>query len=246
MKRVFARPKALRDTAFHYCAGCGHGIVHRLVAEAIDRLKIRERVIGSAPVGCAVFAYNYFNFDTIEAAHGRLPAVATAIKRIYPERVVFCYQGDGDLAAIGVAELIHACARGENLTVFFVNNATYGMTGGQMAPTTLIDQKTTTTLKGRESKDSGFPLKVCELVGTIDGSAFVARGSVHSIKEIKTTAGLIERAFEYQIKNRGFSFVEILSPCPTNWHLSPKDSLSWIQHKMTKTFTLGVFKDTWN
>lgn len=245
MKKVFDRPKSLAEKPFHYCPGCGHSIVHRLIAECIDRLKIKDDVIGIAPVGCAVFAYDYFDFDMIEVAHGRPPAVATAIKRVLPQKVVFSYQGDGDLAAIGTAEIIHASARGENISVFFINNATYGMTGGQMAPTTLLGQKTKTTIYGRDKKESGWPLKMAEIISQIDGSMFVARTSVDSIKNIKQTSKFIERALTYQLSNRGFSFVEILSPCPTDWYLKPVDALRWIQEVMTKTYTLGVLKDNW-
>ncbi|MCX8027617.1 MAG: thiamine pyrophosphate-dependent enzyme [Thermodesulfovibrionales bacterium] len=245
MKEVFSRPKSLKNKPFHYCPGCGHSIVHRLIAECVDNLKIKNDVIGIAPVGCAVFAYDYFDFDMIEVAHGRPPAVATAIKRVLPEKVVFSYQGDGDLAAIGTSEIIHASARGENISVFFINNATYGMTGGQMAPTTLLGQKTKTTILGRKKEDSGSPLKMAEIISQIDGSSFVARTSVDSVKNIRTTSRLIEKAFNYQIQNKGFCFVEILSPCPTDWYLSPVDSLKWIQTVMTKTFQLGVIKDIW-
>lgn len=245
MKEVFSRPKSLKDKLFHYCPGCGHSIVHRLIAECVDNLKIKNDVIGIAPVGCAVFAYDYFDFDMIEVAHGRPPAVATAIKRVLPQKVVFSYQGDGDLAAIGTSEIIHASARGENISVFFINNATYGMTGGQMAPTTLLGQKTKTTILGRKKEDSGSPLKMAEIISQIDGSSFVARTSVDSVKNIKITSRLIEKAFKYQIQNKGFCFVEILSPCPTDWYLSPVDSLKWIQTVMTKTFQLGVIKDIW-
>ncbi len=243
--KIFSRPESLRDNTFHYCPGCGHSIVHRLIAESVDKLKIQDKTIGIAPVGCAVFAYNYFNFDMIEAAHGRPPAIATAIKRLMPERIVFSYQGDGDLAAIGVAEIIHACARAENFTVFFINNATYGMTGGQMAPTTLLGQKTKTTLKGRCKEDTGSPLKMSELISSIEGSSFVARASLHSLKDVLLTGKYIERALRYQIYGKGFSFLEILSPCPTDWNLSPRDSLKWIDMEMTKTFSIGIFKDLW-
>jgi 2-oxoglutarate ferredoxin oxidoreductase subunit beta len=245
MQTVFSKPKSLKGVKFHYCPGCGHSIIHRLIAEAVDRLGIRDIVIGIAPVGCAVFAYNYFDFDMIEVAHGRPPAVATAIKRLRPNRVVFSYQGDGDLAAIGTGEIIHACARGENLTVFFVNNATYGMTGGQMAPTTLIGQKTKTTPKGRLKEDAGGPLRVSELIATIDGSAFVVRTSVHTPKDVVLTGKLIEKALKNQMEGKGFSFLEILSPCPTDWHLPPTESLKWIGSEFTRVFKTGVIKDIW-
>lgn len=245
VKKVFSRPRALKEKPFHYCPGCGHSIVHRLIAECIDSLKIKKDVIGIAPVGCAVFAYDYFDFDMIEVAHGRPPAVATAIKRVLPQKMVFSYQGDGDLAAIGTAEIIHASARGENISVFFINNATYGMTGGQMAPTTLLGQKTKTTIYGRNQKESGSPLKMAEIITQIDGSALVARTAIDSIKNIKQTSKLIEKAFRYQLSDKGFSFIEILSPCPTDWYLNPVESLKWIQEVMTKTYNLGVLKDIW-
>lgn len=243
MKKVFERPKSLKPTPFRFCPGCGHSIIHRLIAEVIDELDLRERTIGIAPVGCAVFAYDYFNFDMIEVAHGRPPAAATGMKRMLPDRVIFSYQGDGDLAAIGTAEIIHAANRGENISVFFVNNATYGMTGGQMAPTTLAGQKTTTTMDGRNIKAAGYPLQVSELLASIEGVSFVARTAVDSYKNILVTKKMIERAFRYQIEEKGFSMVEILSPCPTDWGLSPRRSLAWLREEMMNTFRLGVIKD---
>lgn len=243
MRKVFDRPCSLKETPFRYCPGCGHSIIHRLIGECIDKLNIREKVIGIAPVGCAVFAYDYFNFDMLEVAHGRPPAAATAMKRVLPDRIIFSYQGDGDLAAIGTAEIVHAAARGENITVFFVNNATYGMTGGQMAPTTLIGQKTTTTPMGREPQKAGFPLRVSEMLATIDGAYFIARTSVDSPRNILKTKALIEKAFRYQIEGKGFSLIEILSPCPTDWWLTPEESLKFIQSKMIKVFSLGILKD---
>ncbi|MFQ3573714.1 MAG: thiamine pyrophosphate-dependent enzyme [Thermodesulfovibrionales bacterium] len=245
MQKVFSRPRSLTNRPFHYCPGCGHSIVHRLIAECIDELRISADVIGIAPVGCAVFAYDYFDFDMIEVAHGRPPAVATAIKRLLPQKVVFSYQGDGDLAAIGTAEIIHATARGENISVFFINNATYGMTGGQMAPTTLLGQKTKTTIYGRDKGQSGSPLKMAEIISQIDGSVFVARSAIDSIKNIKQTRRMVEKAFKYQIANKGFSFIEILSPCPTDWYLKPVEALKWITEVMSKTYPLGVLKDIW-
>ncbi len=243
MKKVFERPKSLKQVPFRYCPGCGHSLIHRLIAECIDKLEIRERVIGIAPVGCAVFAYDYFNFDMLEVAHGRPPAAVTAMKRVLPDRIVFSYQGDGDLAAIGTAEIIHAAARGENITVFFVNNATYGMTGGQMAPTTILGQKTTTTPKGRDAGLAGYPIHVSEMLATIDGVSFVARTSVDCPKNVLITRTLIEKAFRYQIEGKGFSFLEILSQCPTDWWLSPEDSIKWIQAEMMQVYKLGVLKD---
>ncbi len=243
MKAVFERPESLKSAAFRYCPGCGHSLVHRLVAESIDALGIREKVIAIAPVGCAVFAYDYFNFDVLEVAHGRPPAAATAMKRVLPDRVVFAYQGDGDLAAIGTAEVIHAAARGENITIFFINNATYGMTGGQMAPTTLLGQKTSTTPKGREAGVAGYPLRVSEMLATIEGASLIARTSVDTPKNLLGTRTLIEKALRYQIENKGFSLIEILSPCPTDWGLSPEDSLKWIRSEMMSVYRLGILKD---
>ena len=243
MEKVFQRPASLKQEPFRYCPGCGHSIIHRLIAECIDNLGIREKVIGIAPVGCAVFAYDYFNFDMLEVAHGRPPAAATGLKRSLPDRIIFSYQGDGDLAAIGTAEIIHAANRGENITVFFVNNATYGMTGGQMAPTTLIGQRTTTTPSGRKAKREGYPLRVSELLATIEGASFIARTSLSSYKNILETKKAVEKSFRYQMEEKGFSLVEILSPCPVDWELSPGDALLWIQKEMTSVYPLGIFKD---
>jgi 2-oxoglutarate ferredoxin oxidoreductase subunit beta len=243
MKKVFERPPSLTQAPFRYCPGCGHSLIHRLIAESIDTLGLRERAIGIAPIGCAVFAYDYFNIDMLEVAHGRPPAAATAMKRVLPDRIVFSYQGDGDLAAIGTAEIIHAAARGENFSVFFVNNATYGMTGGQMAPTTLLGQRTTTTPKGRDSALCGYPLRVSEMLATIEGATLIARASVDSPKNLMRTRALIEKAFRYQMEGKGFSLIEILSPCPTDWGLSPTDALQWIRDHMMTAFPLGVFKD---
>lgn len=243
MKKIFQRPESLKDVPFRFCPGCGHSLIHRLIAECIDKLGVREKTIGIAPVGCAVFAYDYFNIDMIECAHGRPPAVATGLKRSMPDRVVFSYQGDGDLAAIGMAEIIHAANRGENISVFFVNNATYGMTGGQMAPTTLPGQKTSTTPAGRNIQTHGYPLHVSELLATIEGVSYIARTSVNSFKNLMTAEKAIEKSFRYQIEEKGFSLVEILSPCPVDWNLSPKDSLVWIEAELTTVFPLGTFKD---
>jgi len=232
----------MKDAVMHYCSGCGHGIVHRLVCEIIDELGIREKVIAVAPVGCAVIAYDYWNFDTTEAPHGRTPAVATGIKRSLPDKIVFSYQGDGDLAAIGTSEIIHAANRGENITVIFVNNGVYGMTGGQMAPTTLIGQKTQTTKKGRSAKRDGFPLKISEMIATLEGTRFIERTSVDSPREILKTKKAIKKAFEIQIKNEGFSMVEILSMCPTYWGMSPVDACARIAKEIVKAYPLGVLK----
>ena len=242
MKRVFSHPVSLRKASTHYCAGCGHGIAHRLIAEVVDELKIRQRVIGVAPVGCAVIAYDYWNFDCSEAAHGRALAVATAIKRVRPKNIVFTYQGDGDLAAIGTNQTIHAANRGENLTVIFINNAIYGMTGGQMAPTTLLGQSTATTPDGRDAALTGYPLKISELLAQLPAVQYVERTSLHSPQEILKTKKAIRQAFVNQIKNKGFSLVEVLSACPTYWGRSPKKSLDWIKDVMVKEFPLGRLK----
>ncbi len=245
MRKIYERPRSLKGSRLRYCPGCGHGIVHRLIAEVIDDLALRERVIGVAPVGCAVFAYDYFNFDMIEVAHGRPPAAATAMKRTLPDTIIFSYQGDGDLAAIGTGEIIHAANRGENICVFFINNATYGMTGGQMAPTTLALQKTTTTPFGRDVSLTGYPLHVSEMLATLEGVSLIARCSVDSPQNIIQAKKMINKAFMHQMKGIGFSLVEILSPCPTDWGLSAAESLEWIRNTMMKEFKLGVLKDTW-
>lgn len=243
MEQVFKRPHALSDVSQHYCPGCGHGIVHRLVAEVIDELGIEGKTIGVAPVGCAVFAYNYFECDMQEAAHGRAPAVATGIKRVHPDNVVFTYQGDGDLAAIGTAETVHAAARGENITVIFINNAIYGMTGGQMAPTSLVGQVTQTTPYGRKVENQGYPIKICEMLATLDGVALAQRTTIDSVKAIRETKAAIKKAFENQIQKKGFSIVEVVSNCPTNWGMSPLESLKWMRENMIPVFPLGVYKD---
>ena len=244
MKQVFYKPEGLTEAKTIYCAGCGHGIAHRLIAEAVDELGLRERTVGVVPVGCAVLGYDYFNFDTTEAAHGRTPAVATGIKRILPQNLVFSYQGDGDLAAIGTAEIIHAANRGERITVIFINNAVYGMTGGQMAPTTLLGQKTTTTPYGRDSRLDGYPLKISELLSHLDGTVYIERTSVNSPKNIRKTKLAIKKAFEIQMQDTGLTMVEILSMCPTDWGLSPLESTKWIEETLVKTFPLGVIKDS--
>jgi len=239
---VFDRPKTLLPVATHYCPGCGHGVIHRLVAEVIDELGIREKTAVVAPVGCAVLLYNYFNLDSYEAAHGRAPAIATGCKRVHPELVVFTYQGDGDLAAIGTAEIVHAAARGEKITTVFVNNAIYGMTAGQMAPTTLLGQKTTTTPSGRAADTAGFPIRVCEMLATLTGAAYIARVSVTSPRNVMQAKKAIRKAFETQIKCLGFSLVEVLSQCPTNWHMTPVESIKWVDEKMAQCYPLGEFK----
>ena len=244
MAVVFDKTKALTDALMHYCPGCTHGIIHRLVAEALEELDLLGRAVGVAPVGCAVFAYNYFACDMAQAAHGRAPAVATGIKRARPESIVFTYQGDGDLAAIGTAETIHAATRGENITVIFVNNAIYGMTGGQMAPTTLLGQVTQTTPYGREASAAGYPLRMSEILGTLDGTTYVERVSVDSVKNVKNAKRAIIKAFKAQLEGKGFSLVEILSSCPTNWGLEPTEALDWIRERMLPVYPLGVYKDT--
>ncbi|MBR4029890.1 MAG: 2-oxoglutarate oxidoreductase [Clostridia bacterium] len=243
MEQVFKRPHALVDVSEHYCPGCGHGIVHRLVAEVLDELDIEGKTIGVAPVGCAVFAYNYFECDMQEAAHGRAPAVATGIKRVHPDKVVFTYQGDGDLAAIGTAETVHAAARGENITVIFINNAIYGMTGGQMAPTSLMGQVTQTTPYGRTEQNQGFPIHVCEMLSTLDGVALAQRTTINSVKAIKETKAAIKKAFQNQIDKKGFSIVEVVSTCPTNWGKTPVEAMKWLEENMLPVYPLGVYKD---
>ena len=243
MAVVFEKPKMLRDVPLHYCPGCTHGIIHRLVAEALDELGGEGRTIGVAPVGCAVFAYNYFNCDMYEAAHGRAPAVATGIKRAQPDKIVFTYQGDGDLASIGAAEIVHAATRGEKFTTIFVNNAIYGMTGGQMAPTTLIGQKTTTSPAGRSVERNGNPIRVSEMLATLDGPAYIERVSVHDVKSIMNAKKAIKKAFEYQLAGKGFSLIEVLSTCPTNWGMNPEEALKWLQENMIPQYPLGVKKE---
>ncbi len=243
MTVVFDRPHALTDKVFHYCPGCSHGIVHRLIAEVIDELGIEGKTVGVAPVGCAVFAYNYFNCDMAEAAHGRAPAVATGIKRANPDNIVFTYQGDGDLAAIGTAETVHAATRGENITVIFINNAIYGMTGGQMAPTSLPGQITQTTPYGRDVKTAGYPVRVCEMLSTLSGTALAQRVAVDSVAHIHQTKAAIKKAFQYQQEKLGYSIVEVVSTCSTNWGLSPVDAIQWLKDNMIPYYPLGVYKD---
>ena len=242
MAVVFEKTKLLTDKEFHYCPGCTHGIIHRLVAEVLEELGVGDKTVGVAPVGCAVFAYDYFACDFQEAAHGRAPAVATGIKRVHPDSVVFTYQGDGDLASIGAAEIVHAAMRGEKITTIFVNNAIYGMTGGQMAPTTLIGQKATTAPLGRSEEHSGLPLRVSEMLATIPKAVFVERVSVHDTKNIINAKKAIKKAFQAQIDGKGFTIVEILSTCPTNWGKTPIESLSWLKENMIPYFPLGNFR----
>ena len=240
---VFQKPHALTDAPFHYCPGCTHGIIHRLVAEVIDELGIEGSTVGIAPVGCSVFAYNYFNCDMIEAPHGRAPAVATGVKRANPELTVFTYQGDGDLAAIGTAETVHVGARGENITIIFVNNAIYGMTGGQMAPTTLLGQVTTTSPYGRIREIQGNPIRVCEMVSTLDGVAYAERVSVDCVKNVVNAKKAIKKGFMMQQEKKGLSIIEVLSTCPTNWGLSPEKAIDWLRENMIEHYPLGVYKD---
>jgi len=241
---VTNKPHSMTEAQTHYCPGCTHGIIHRLVGEAIDALRIEERTIGVAPVGCSVLAYNYFNLDMTVAAHGRAPAVATGLKRANPESIVFTYQGDGDLASIGMAEAVHAAARNENITVIFVNNAVYGMTGGQMAPTSLPGQLTQTSPYGRNVELCGLPVKVCEMLSQLDGPAYIARVAANSPKNVIAAKKAIEKAFRNQVEGKGFSLVEVLSSCPTNWRKSPKDALKWLESQMIPYYPLGVYKDT--
>jgi 2-oxoglutarate ferredoxin oxidoreductase subunit beta len=243
MKAVYTKPKSLREKEFHFCPGCHHGIIHKLVAEAIDFYDLREKTIGVASVGCSVFLYDYFNVDVVEAPHGRAAAVATGVKRVKEDNFVFTYQGDGDLAAIGTAEIIHAANRGEMITVIFVNNAIYGMTGGQMAPTTLLGQKTTTSPFGRDFTRDGYPIKMAEMLSTLEGVCFSARCAVDKISNLRKTKKAILKAFEMQIKGIGFSFVEILSACPTNWGVSPLEANKKIEEEMIPYYPLGIFKE---
>ena len=246
MAVVYEKTKLLTDKPLHYCPGCTHGIIHRLVAEAIDELGIQDKTIGIAPVGCAVFAYDYFNCDMMEAAHGRAPAVATGCKRVNPNNIVFTYQGDGDLASIGAAEITHAATRGENITVIFVNNAIYGMTGGQMAPTSLVGQVTQTSPYGRDPKLCGYPIRVCELLSELEGPEYLERVTVNSIPHIRAAKKAIKKAFMNQIEGKGFSLIEVVSSCPTNWGMTPQNALKWIEEKMLPYYPLGVYKDRSN
>jgi 2-oxoglutarate ferredoxin oxidoreductase subunit beta len=239
---VYTKPDSLTSVVTHYCPGCTHGTAHRLIAEVIDEMGMREETIGVAPVGCAVFAYNYFNMDFAQAAHGRAPAMATGLKRVNPDRLVFTYQGDGDLVSIGAAEILHTAGRGEDITVIFINNAIYGMTGGQMAPTTLPGQRTTSTPMGRDVELHGFPIRMCEILSQLDGAAYVVRRSLHNVPSIRKAKKAIRQAFEVQRQGLGFSMVELLSNCPTNWGMSVADSLKWIEEHMLPAYPLGDFK----
>ncbi len=242
-RTLYARPASLKPTAMHYCAGCGHGIVHRIIAELLDELSLREKTVGVAPVGCAVLAYDYLNCDISEAAHGRAPAVATGIKRADSDKFVFSYQGDGDLASIGTAEIVHAANRGENVSFIFINNAIYGMTMGQMAPTTLPGQKTATTPCGRDTRLDGYPLRVCELLATLDGAYYLERTTVTSPAAVRKTKSAIRKAFQAQLDGKGFTLIEVLSPCPNRWGMSPVDALRFVDEEMTRYFPLGVCKE---
>lgn len=239
---VYSRPRSFTETPTHYCPGCTHGVAHRLIAEVLDEMDIREQTIGVAPVGCSVFAYNYYDFDFVEAAHGRAPAMATGIKRVLPDRVVFTYQGDGDLASIGMAEIMHAAGRGENITVIFINNAIYGMTGGQMAPTTLPGQKTTSSPTGRDVELAGFPIRMSEVLSRMEGAGYVVRRSLHDPKNIRLAKKAIRMAFETQRRGLGFSMVELLSTCPTNWGQTPQEALQWVEEHMVPVYPLEDFK----
>ncbi|MBI4726538.1 2-oxoglutarate oxidoreductase [candidate division TA06 bacterium] len=242
MELLNKKPQSLVDMKMHYCPGCGHGIVHRLVAECMDELGIRERTVGVAPVGCAVFADSYFNCDMIQGPHGRGPAIATGIKRSKPECIVFSYQGDGDLASIGMGETVHSAARSENITIIFINNAIYGMTGGQMAPTTLVGQKATTCPSGRNPKVNGFPIKICELLAPLEGAVYLERTSVYNAPNVIKTKKAVKQAFQNQIDGKGFSLVEVLSMCPTNWGMTPLESAKFVAEKMLPVYPLGIFR----
>ena len=243
MAVVFDHPKSLLDVPTHFCPGCGHGIVHRLVCEVIDEMGIEGETIGVVPVGCSVMSYNYFGCDVIEAPHGRAPAVATGVKRTNPDKMVFSYQGDGDLAAIGTAETVHVGTRGENIVIIFINNTTYGMTGGQMAPTTLPGQVTQTTPFGRNVETAGYPIRICEMLSTLDGPSFIARVSVHDVKNVLNAKKVIAKAFEHQAEGKGLSLVEVLSTCPTNWGRSPQEAMKFVAERMIPAYPLGIFKE---
>lgn len=242
-KYVYERPESLVDTPTHYCPGCGHGIVHKLLAEILDEFGVREKTVIVAPVGCSVLIYNYMNMDGIESAHGRAPAVATGLKRVNPDIVVISYQGDGDLLAIGTAETIHAANRGENFTTIFINNAIYGMTGGQMAPTTLVNQITATTPNGRDPMDTGFPIRGCELINSLERPVFIERCSIYDFKNTLKTKKALKKGIKNQIEGRGYSFIEVLSTCPTNWGMKPQEAADWVKDAMVPYYPLGNFRD---
>ncbi len=243
MAKTYKKSTMLTDKPFHYCPGCTHGLVHKMVAESLEELGVGEKTIGVAPVGCAVFAYDYFNCDMQEAAHGRAPAVATGIKRVLPDRIVFTYQGDGDLASIGMAETVHAAARGENITIIFINNSIYGMTGGQMAPTTLEGQVTTTSQSGRNTALQGYPIHICEMLSQLEGPHYIERVSTHDFANALKAKKAIKKAFQNQVEGKGFSLVEVLVSCPTNWRKSPIEALEHIKNEVTKVYPLGVYKE---
>ena len=243
MKQVFKRPPSLKDIPFHFCPGCHHGIIHRLVAEAIDYYHLRERTIGVAGVGCSVFVYEYFDIDVAEAPHGRAPAVATGLKRVLRDRIIFTYQGDGDLASIGMSEIVHTANRGERITVIFVNNTVYGMTGGQMAPTTLLGQQTTTTPYGRDCLQAGYPVRMAEMLAALEGTSFSARVALNTPANLMKAKKAIRRAFEIQVQDMGFSFVELLSSCPTNWGMTPLKANERVEKELIPYFPLGIFKE---
>jgi len=243
MEKIFEKTKLLNDRIMHYCPGCGHGIVHRMVGEAVQELGIQDKTVVISPVGCSVFAYWYFNADNVQAAHGRAPAVGTGLKRANPDLNIISYQGDGDLASSGTAEIVHAAARGENISVIFINNAIYGMTGGQMAPTTLVGQKTATSPYGRDPKFAGYPIKVSEMLSTLKGTRYIERTALNNIANLNKTKKAIKKAIELQEKKEGFSLVEILSPCPTNWGLNPPEAMDWLEKNLMPEYPLGVYKD---
>ncbi len=242
-KVIYEKPALITDKQFHYCPGCSHGIVHRILCEVIEELGIAGDTIGVEPVGCSVMAHDYFNFDMVQASHGRAPAVATGVKRSLPDKIVFTYQGDGDLAAIGTAETVHSAARGENITVIFINNTIYGMAGGQMAPTTLPGQVTQTSPYGRDTLTQGNPIRVSEMLSTLDGPAYIARVSTDSVKNIKEAKKAIKKAFQYQMEKKGFTLIEVLCACPTNWGMSPTEAMKRLQDEMLPYYPLGVYKD---
>jgi 2-oxoglutarate ferredoxin oxidoreductase subunit beta len=245
-KLLYGRPYSLVDEPTKYCAGCGHGVIHRLIGELIDEMGVRDRTIITNPVGCAIWADLYFDVDSVQPAHGRTPAAAAGVKRVLPDHLVICYQGDGDIAAIGMAEIIHAANRGEKFTVIFVNNAIYGMTGGQMAPTTLVGQRTATSPYGRDpvAAGMGYPIRIIEMLATLDGTRYLARGAVNNAANVSKTKGFIKKAFEAQLAGEGSCIIEVLSPCPTNWGMSPADAMDWLEREMLPVFPVGVVKDT--